>query len=92
MENYELNYALVEAMQGMGCGGAGAEAVMAHLCLGQNHNFTQYFHNLENIIGSAQESVKTESIEKALNEEKSLSIVGTNKHTKRHNSVDIVIW
>ena len=54
----------------MACGGTGAEAVIAHLCLGQNQNFAQYFHKLEKIIGSAQESVKNESIEKALIEEK----------------------
>ena len=48
----------------MACGGTGAEAVIAHLCLGQNQNFAQYFHKLEKIIGSAQESVKNESIEK----------------------------
>ena len=35
---------LVEAMQSMDHGGTGAEAVIAYLCLGQNHNFSQYFH------------------------------------------------
>ena len=77
MENYELNYAIVEAMQCMGCGGTGVESVIAHLCLAQNHNFAQYFHKLEKNFGSAQESVKDESFEKVLIKEKTLSIVGT---------------
>lgn len=77
VENYELNYALVEAMQGMGCGGTGAEAIIGHLCLGQCHSFAQHFHKLEKNLGDAQESVKKKFLEKALIDEKLLSISGT---------------
>ena len=40
-------------------------------------HFAQYFHELEKIVCSAQESVKNKSIEKALMEEKTLSTVET---------------
>ena len=30
VEDYELNFALVEAIQSMGAGGTGAEAIIAH--------------------------------------------------------------
>ena len=58
VEDYELNFALVEAIQSMGAGGTGAEAIIAHLCLGHSQSFAQYFHKLENILGNAEESVK----------------------------------
>ena len=53
VEDYKLNFALVEAIQSMGAGGTGAEAIIAYLCLGHYQSFVQYFNKLENILGNA---------------------------------------
>ena len=63
-------------MQGMGCGGTRTEAFIAHLCLGQSHSFAQYLHMLEKNLGNVLDSVK-KILEKALMEEKLLSVTGT---------------
>ena len=61
----------------MGCGGTGAEAVIAHLCLGQFHSLAQNFHKQEKNLGDVQDSVKKKFIEKVLMEKKLPSIIGT---------------
>ena len=71
VEDYKLNFALVEAIQSMGAGGTGDEAIIAHLCLGHSQSFAQYFHKLKNnILGNADETVKNMLLKKLLMKKK----------------------
>ena len=64
VEDYKLDFALVEAIQSMR--DTVAEAIIAHLCLGHSSSFAQYFHKLENILGNTEESMKNMFFKKAL--------------------------